>query len=175
MKKVNLNNRNEFYASDSLLEMAVSKKSKCYINLAYTDYGGTFLDKTLISYFEEYFQESIISENTSWYGKNAFIFGKMAIELEGCLDNILSFRSFENYYSDSEFNGWLGYGVHCNYDRSIEIDYDLDVVGLRMDDGRMAVFRPLEVDDEIYLREEKISIKRFQNYFIVDESNWDFA
>ena len=107
MKKVNLSNRSEFYASDSLLEMAVSKKSKCYINLAYTDYGGTFLDKTLISYFEQYFPESIISEHTSWNGKNAFIFGKMAIELADCLDNILSFRSFEDYYSDSEFNEYL--------------------------------------------------------------------
>ena len=50
-----------------------------------------------------------------------------------------------SWYSDSEYNGWLGYGVHCNYDRSVEIDYDLDVVGLRLEDGRMAVFSPIDV------------------------------
>ena len=55
MKAVNLNNKNEFFASDSLLEYVKSKNSECYVNVAFTDYGGSFFDKVLIEYFENNF------------------------------------------------------------------------------------------------------------------------
>ncbi|MFK7077411.1 DUF6531 domain-containing protein, partial [Flavobacterium oreochromis] len=69
------------------------------------------------------------------------------------------------WYSDSEYNGWLGYGVHCNYDRCIEIDYDLEIIGLRMEDGRIVTFPFLDQGEDFYLRQEKIKLTRFKNHY----------
>ena len=105
MKAVNLDNKNEFYASDSLLEDAKSKNSECYINVAYTDYGGSFFDKILIEYFETNFSENIVSELTSWGGKNAFIFGDLAVELITETNNyLLGFRDLEDFHSQKEID-----------------------------------------------------------------------
>ncbi|MEF2713174.1 MAG: DUF6531 domain-containing protein, partial [Bacteroides uniformis] len=40
------------------------------------------------------------------------------------------------WYSDSEYEGWLGHGVHCCYDRTVESFEDEGVTMLRMEDGR---------------------------------------
>jgi len=105
MKTVNLDNRDEFYGSDSLLEDAKSKNSECYVNVAFTDYGGSFFDKVLIEYFENNFSKNIVSELTSWGGKNAFIFGDLAIELITETNNyLLGFRDLEDFYSQKEID-----------------------------------------------------------------------
>lgn len=40
-----------YIASESLVQEAKDKHSDIYLNFAYTDYGGSFLDKVVISYF----------------------------------------------------------------------------------------------------------------------------
>ncbi|MDR7211794.1 DUF6531 domain-containing protein [Flavobacterium piscis] len=64
------------------------------------------------------------------------------------------------WYSDSEYTGWLGHGVHCVYDRAVELYPEDDALGLRMDDGRIVAFPSLLPDEEFYLRQEKTTLKR---------------
>jgi RHS repeat-associated protein len=64
------------------------------------------------------------------------------------------------WYSDSEYIGWLGHGVHSVYDRAVELYPEDDALGLRMDDGRLVAFPALLPDEEYYLRQEKTTLKR---------------
>ena len=78
-----LSNRNEYWATDSLIESAKEKvgMDERILAVSYTDYGGTFYDKCLIGYIKENYPNNIISEITSYNGENAFIFGDV-LELE---------------------------------------------------------------------------------------------
>lgn len=101
MKKVNLNDRTTFYASDELIEELKSKMTEgdTVLNFAYTDYGGDFFDKMIIRYFEEKHPEGIVSESTAWYGRNAFIFGALAVEMSEAIDRyLLGFGDTEEFY-----------------------------------------------------------------------------
>lgn len=64
-------------ASDSLWEEAKSRGGIA-VNIAYTNYGGTFSEKCLIGYLSENYPNDIISEYTSYDGQNAFVFGDIA-------------------------------------------------------------------------------------------------
>ncbi|WP_136668189.1 DUF6531 domain-containing protein [Flavobacterium sp. H122] len=70
-----------------------------------------------------------------------------------------------NWYSDSAFKGWLGHGVHCNYDRCVELYPEEDAIGLRLEDGRITAFPLLKEGEDFYLRQEKTKLTRFKNYF----------
>lgn len=78
-----LSHRNEYYATDSLIERAKEKvgMDEKILAVAYTNYGGTFYDKCLIAYIKENYPNNIITEITSYNGENAFIFGDV-LELE---------------------------------------------------------------------------------------------
>lgn len=78
-----LSNRNEYWATDSLIESAKEKvgMDERILAVSYTDYGGTFYDKCLIGYIKENYPNNIITEITSYNGENAFIFGDV-LELE---------------------------------------------------------------------------------------------
>lgn len=93
-------------ASESLVQEAKEKHSNIYLNFSYTNYGGSFLDKVIISYFKEYYPENIVHEKTSWNGENAFVFGKPAKELYNLMkvDNVLGFDDLEDYYTEMEYN-----------------------------------------------------------------------
>lgn len=95
-----------YVGSESLVQEAKSKHSEIYLNFAYTDYGGSFLDKVVISYFKKYYPENIVYERTSWNGENAFIFGEPAKELYNLMkvDNVLEFDDLEDYYTEMEYN-----------------------------------------------------------------------
>ncbi|WKL47794.1 RHS repeat-associated core domain-containing protein [Flavobacterium pectinovorum] len=84
-----------------------------------------------------------------------------------------------NWYSDSGYIGWLGHGVHCVYDRAVELYPDEDALGLRMDDGRLVGFSALMPDEEFYNREEKITLKRtpdgYQAYDHTGKLFYDFT
>ncbi|SHM00804.1 DUF6531 domain-containing protein [Flavobacterium pectinovorum] len=84
-----------------------------------------------------------------------------------------------NWYSDSEYTGWLGHGVHCVYDRAVELYPDEDALGLRMDDGRLVGFSALMPDEEFYNREEKTTLKRtpdgYQAYDHTGKLFYDFT
>lgn len=79
-----------YVASESLVQEAKD-------NFSYTNYGGSFLDKVIISYFKEYYPENIVHERTAWYGENAFVFGKPAKELFQQIGNG-NILDFDNYY-----------------------------------------------------------------------------
>ena len=99
-KSIDIFGRKEgVYASESLIEEALEKESDQYINLAYTDYGGTLLDKLLITYLTS-INACILVESTSWYGKNAIVFGATAKELKRYIDNgnVLDYIDFDDYY-----------------------------------------------------------------------------
>lgn len=89
-----------YVASESLVQEAKEKHSNIYLNFSYTNYGGSFLDKVIISYFKEYYPENIVHERTAWYGENAFVFGKPAKELFQQIENgnILDFDNLTDYY-----------------------------------------------------------------------------
>lgn len=99
-------NKQTYVASESLLQEAKDKHSDIYLNFAYTNYGGSFLDKVIISYFKENFPENIVHERTSWNGENAFIFGEPAKELYDFIKNgyILGFDCLDQYYTEMEYN-----------------------------------------------------------------------
>lgn len=95
-----------YVGSESLVQEVKDKHSDIYLNFAYTDYGGSFLDKVIISYFKEYYQENIVHEKTSWNGENAFIFGEPAKELYELIiaGNILDFYYLGQYYTETKYN-----------------------------------------------------------------------
>lgn len=99
-KSIDIFGRNEgVYASESLIEEALKNESDQYINLAYTDYVGTLLDKLLITYLTS-INACILVESVSWNGKNAIVFGETAKELKKYIDkgNVLDYIDFQNYY-----------------------------------------------------------------------------
>lgn len=103
---VDFSSKYTYIASESLVQEAKSKHSNIYLNFAYTDYGGSFLDKVVISYFKKYYPENIVYERTSWNGENAFILGESAKELYDFIKNgyILGFDCLEQYYTEMEYN-----------------------------------------------------------------------
>ena len=64
------------------------------------------------------------------------------------------------WYSDSEYEGWLGHGVHCCYDRTVESFDDEGVTMLRMEDGRAVAFPPIAPGGEFYMRSERTTLRR---------------
>ncbi|OEK08202.1 hypothetical protein A8C32_01690 [Flavivirga aquatica] len=75
------------------------------------------------------------------------------------------------WYSDSDYKGMLGHGVHCNYDRSVDFFPEEEALGLRFDDGRMLSFPLLDYGESFYLRQEKITLTRAQNGHFVAYSH----
>lgn len=80
-------------SSESLVQSAKGNNSDIYLNFAYTYYGGSFLDKVIISYFKEYYPENILHEETSWNGENAFIFGDIAKEFYDFIKKVMYYTS----------------------------------------------------------------------------------
>ena len=64
------------------------------------------------------------------------------------------------WYSDSDYEGWLGHGVHSVYDRTVEEFPEDGVTMLRMDDGRAVAFPTIEPGGEFYLRPERTTLRR---------------
>ena len=64
------------------------------------------------------------------------------------------------WYSDSDYEGWLGHGTHCRYDRTVESFEDEGVTMLRMEDGRAVPFPAIAPGGEFYLRSERTTLRR---------------
>jgi hypothetical protein len=109
----NLNEISTYYASGDLLDELKSKlkDGETVINVAYTDYGGAFFDKVLIAFFAEKHPDSIVFEDTSYSGQNAFIFGPIADEfLEASENYPLGFDGLEDYYyTMQDAEEWKGF------------------------------------------------------------------
>lgn len=154
MNKCDLSDRNIFYASDSLLEKAKEVGANVYVNLAYTSYGGTFLDNCLIQYFKEFHPESIIFEPTSWNGENAFVFGEIAQTLlDETKNNVLGFENFEDYFMDKEYDCKVNGLKELGYSQA-QINVILDNVSVSVQPNGTIDFSPSRVDivlsDSIY-------------------------
>lgn len=139
MTKCDLSDRATFFASDSLLEEAKEKGANVYINLAYTSYGGTFVDNCLIQYFKQFYPESIIYESTSWNGENVFVFGEIA---ETFLDEtkgyFLGFENFEDYFFDKEYQ--------CQVDGLKELGYTETQIDFIIDNDSVYILADGTVD-----------------------------
>lgn len=64
------------------------------------------------------------------------------------------------WYSDSDYEGWLGHGTHCRYDRTVESFEDEGVTMLRMEDGRAVPFPTIAPGGEFYMRSERTTLRR---------------
>lgn len=125
---VDFSNKFTYVASESLVQEAQEKHSDIYLNFAYTDYGGSFLDKVIIYYFKEYYPENIVHERTSWRGENAFIFGEPARELYNLMEAgyILGFDYLEQYYTEKEYDMIVGAAESYITDNQLSNDlYDI--------------------------------------------------
>lgn len=128
MKTISLENIHTSIASNSLVKELIEKvgENDLIINIAYTDYGGTFFDKIVIAYFNKFHPENIISEKTSWNGENAFIFGVLAKELnEETKKYPLGFEDIEDFYFEMEYE--MVRETATDICRDMEIG-DIDVV-----------------------------------------------
>jgi hypothetical protein len=103
---VDFSRKYTYIASESLVQVAKNKHSDIYLYFAYTDYGGSFLDKVIISYFKEYYPENIVCEITSWNGENALLFGEPAKDLYYFMENgdLFGFDNLGQYYTEMEYN-----------------------------------------------------------------------
>lgn len=84
----------------------------------------------------------------------AVVYDGTDVELPGPLP----FRWSRSWYSDSTYTGWLGHGVHNNYDRSVYLQPEDNCIGIRMADGRLVTTEWIAEGSDGYLREEKITI-----------------
>ena len=148
----------EEFASEDLIDELKEKlnlksddlKNKDVIAFAYTNYGGSTIDKYAIEYFLENYPKNIVVEETSYNGKNAFVFGKPAKDwMEQSDDYILGFDDFESYYYEKEYEDFME-----------GINYFIQ------DLKRNYTFNEEEVRDS--LEEE------FTGYFNVDTSGLDY-
>ncbi|MDI9310571.1 MAG: DUF6531 domain-containing protein, partial [Limnohabitans sp.] len=71
-------------------------------------------------------------------------------------------RKWSSY---SAYKGWLGYGTHNNYDRTVELFPDEDAIGVRTADGRVVAFPLLVEGESFYLRQEKTTLSHKGHYF----------
>ncbi|MBB6275014.1 DUF6531 domain-containing protein [Porphyromonas circumdentaria] len=83
------------------------------------------------------------------------------------------------YYSDSDYIGPLGRGVHCNYDRSVIILPEDEIIVLRLGDGRIATFPMLAVGESFFDRTERITLSRnelgYSSYEHRERLRYDFT
>jgi hypothetical protein len=84
-------------------ENAYSVGDNVVISFAYTDYGGDFLDKVAIRYFEENYPENTLVENAGYGGQNAYVFGEPAQEwIDSTDDYPLGFENIEDLYYEMQ-------------------------------------------------------------------------
>ena len=153
MEICDLNNRATYVATGSLVDEARAKKSNEYINIAYTDYGGSFFDKVLISYFKKKYPKNIVSESICWNGENAFIFGDIVDKLiEETKEYILGFEDIENYYCNMEqeeynkyIDGLIRDGLITESERDLAYEYlyetaHMETFGVDIDESRLIAF-----------------------------------
>ena len=149
----------EEFASEDLIDELKEKlnlksddlKNQDVIAFAYTNYGGSIIDKYAIEYFLENYPRNIVVEETSYDGKNAFVFGKPAKEwMEQSDDYILGFDDFESFYYEKEYEDFME-GINF-FIQDLKRDY---------------IFDEEEVRDSL---EEK-----FTGYFNVDTSGLDYS
>ncbi|WP_299888211.1 DUF6531 domain-containing protein [uncultured Lacinutrix sp.] len=82
-----------------------------------------------------------------------------------------------SWYSDSEYEGLLGYGYHNNYDIALHIEEKDDAIIMMLPDGRATVFPLLIAKEEtFYHRSEKLTLTFIdRNTYTVKDHNTDLT
>jgi RHS repeat-associated protein len=103
------------------------------------------------------------------------ITGRMIYEgVDFELPGILPLRWERNWYSDSAYEGPMGYGMHHCYDLTLEVDTKNVVIMLILPDGRPVAFPYMVAEgDSFYNREEKLTLTCIDgdHYEVEDHSN----
>jgi len=103
------------------------------------------------------------------------ITGRMIYEGEDfTLPGLIPITWKRSWYSDSAYEGLLGYGVHNNYDLSIHVETQDDVVVMILPDGRATLFPWLVNEGEqFYNRQEKLTLSFVDKntYTVLDHSS----
>ena len=142
MKEVNFNDRESFFASDLFFTEAKETLANetHVVNLSYTDYGGTLLDKVLIAFLKEKYTDNIIFEKTSWNGENAFVFGNVAKEIIKNRDSLFSeFYELEDFYVEFEDTEYEKEAVSFMRDNGFKKRKD-DIIEWLTENGRVETF-----------------------------------
>ena len=101
-----------------------------------------------------------------------FINGAVVYDgIDFSLPGAIPFQWKRSWYSDSSYEGLLGYGCHWQYEREIQYYPEENCWGLRMADGRVVSFPLLEVSESYYLRQEKVNITFLGDSFEVFDYN----
>lgn len=80
-------NRSNFFASDSLWEEAKEKFcDQMVANFAFTNYGGTLIDKLMIQWYRENYPDNFVWEKTFYNGMNAICASVPGINVEDIND-----------------------------------------------------------------------------------------
>jgi RHS repeat-associated protein len=102
------------------------------------------------------------------------ITGRMVYEgVDFELPGVLPIRWERSWYSDSAYEGPMGYGMHHCYDLMLEVDTRNMVILLVLPDGRPAAFPYLiAAGDSFYNREEKLTLTCIdaEQYEVTDHS-----
>ena len=96
------------FASSDLRNEVLNSTEDLFFHVAFTDYGGSIMDKIYFEYFTEKYPNNIISEETSWYGGNGFIHCKgLDIDINEFQDRfesyLLFFEDIEEYFYNKEY------------------------------------------------------------------------
>ncbi len=92
------------YDMRDILKELNLKDDDLIVNFAYTDYGGDFFDKVAIEFFSNnQYKNCFIWEHTSYFGKNAVLFGSIVKEFKEVTENyLLCFEGIEDLYYTME-------------------------------------------------------------------------
>ncbi len=100
--------------------------------------------------------------------------GKVVTEREDfSLPGPIPFNWECTYYSNSQYDGPIGYGWHHSYDLSLcpQTFEGKTFVKLRMADGRVTFFRQLKIGESDYDREDKVELFRDVDGYFVRDAN----
>ena len=79
------------------------------------------------------------------------------------LPGVIPLEWKRSWGSNNNYKGILGYGCQSNYDLEVEIVPEEDLVAVRLEDGRVLGFPFINEGEEIYMRQEKLTLRRKRN------------
>lgn len=106
------------------------------------------------------------------------ITGRMMYEGEDFeIPGIIPITWKRSWYSDSEYEGLMGYGCHNNYDIALHVEEKDDAIIMMLPDGRATVFpRIVTKDENFYHRSEKLTLTFIdKNTYTVNDHNTDLT
>jgi hypothetical protein len=75
------------------------------------------------------------------------------------------------WFSDSGYAGPLGHGWHHAYSFALGVDHENSVIGVRLDDGRVAHFPLLEPGETYFNRAERLTLRREEDAYLLRDAD----